>query len=220
LRGYGHVYTFDALGHARRPPSPMRTETFVADLAAHTAGIDAPMTVIGHSMGGLHGWMFAAAHPDRVRALVVEDMAPDFRGRTAADWAAMVYSWPQPFPDEAAVLDYFGPVAGSYFLDSFVRADDGYRLHGDVQTFRDISEEWGTREFWTHWTAVRAPALLIEGEHTITPPGQMAEMARRHPAARHVVVADAGHLVHDDQPARYRELVTDFLTRGGYLAGA
>ncbi|WP_040802919.1 alpha/beta fold hydrolase [Nocardia concava] len=213
LREFGHVYTFDAAGHGRPAPEQLTTEAFVADLAAATAEIPGPMVVIGHSMGGLHGWMFTAAHPDRVRALVVEDMAPDFQGRTAENWASVISAWPQPFPDEAAVLGFFGPVAGRYFLDSFVRGPDGYRLHGEVPTFRDISEEWGTRDFWSQWKSITVPTLLIEGEHTITPPGQMREMAEVHPDARHVVIADAGHLVHDDQPAAYRVEVEEFLCR-------
>ncbi|MEU0542440.1 alpha/beta hydrolase [Nocardia sp. NPDC005978] len=213
LREFGHVYTFDAAGHGRPAPAELTTEAFVADLAAATAHITEPMVVIGHSMGALHGWVFAAAHPDRVRALVVEDIAPDFQGRTAADWAAMVHAWPQPFPDEAAMLEFFGPVAGRYFLDSFRREPDGYHLHGEVDTFRDISEEWGTRDFWTQWKSITVPALLLEGEFTITPPGQMTEMAAVHPDARHVVIAGAGHLVHDDQPAVYRAEVELFLRR-------
>jgi pimeloyl-ACP methyl ester carboxylesterase len=211
LRGFGRPYTFDAAGHGRPAPPELTTEAFVADLAAATAAITEPMVVIGHSMGGLHGWVFAARHPERVRALVIEDMAPDFRGRTAQDWARMIAAWPQPFPDEATVLDFFGPVAGRYFLDSFTHGPDGYRLHGAVTTFRDISEEWGTRDFWAEWESVRAPALLLEGEHTITPPGQMRRMAEVNPQARHVLIPDAGHLEHDDQPETYRTEVSSFL---------
>ncbi|MEU1983733.1 alpha/beta hydrolase [Nocardia sp. NPDC019395] len=213
LRGHGHVYTFDAAGHGRPAPAELTTEAFVADLAAATTDITEPMVIIGHSMGALHGWVFAARHPGRVRALVVEDMAADFTGRTAAGWAAMIAAWPQPFADEAAVLEYFGPVAGRYFLNSFDRTLDGYRLHGDIATFRDISEEWGTRAFWGEWAEVGVAALLIEGEHTITPPGQMRRMAELHPRAEHIVVPGAGHLVHDDQPARYRTEVRRFLNR-------
>ncbi|MFI9505880.1 alpha/beta fold hydrolase [Nocardia sp. NPDC052566] len=213
LREYGHVYTFDAAGHGRPAPAELTTEAFVADLVEATSVITEPMVLIGHSMGALHGWVFAAEYPERVRALVVEDIAPDFTGRTAADWVAMIEAWPQPFPDSAAVLAYFGPVAGRYFLNSFAHGPDGYRLHGSVATFRDISEEWGTRDFWSQWKSLNMPALLIEGEHTITPPGQMREMAEVHPDAHHVVIPDAGHLVHDDQPARYRIEVEHFLRR-------
>ncbi|QNG17384.1 alpha/beta hydrolase [Rhodococcus triatomae] len=219
LREFGHVYTFDAAGHGRPAPPELTTEAFVEDLVRHLDGgreagrFDEPLTVVGHSMGGLHGWMLAATRPELVRALVVEDMAPDFRGRTAENWATMIAAWPQPFPSEAAMLDHFGPVAGRYFLDSFDRRPDGWYLHGAVETFRDISEEWGTRDFWEQWASVRVPSLLIEGEHTITPEGQMAKMAEIGPEATHVRIADAGHLVHDDQPERYRAAVEEFLTR-------
>ena len=210
LRTRGRVYTFDAAGHGRPAPAELTTEAFIDDLLAALAGIDEPLIIVGHSMGGLHGWMLAAREPHRVRGLVVEDMAPDFRGRTAADWAAMIESWPQPFPTKEALLEHFGPVAGRYFLESFERRADGWHLHGSVQTFRDISEEWGRREFWSQWWAVRAPTLLIEAEYTITPPGQMRLMAQR-AGARYVRVAGAGHLVHDDAPHIYRSAVEEFL---------
>ncbi|MBO0855899.1 MAG: alpha/beta hydrolase [Nocardia sp.] len=211
LREFGHVHTFDAAAHGRPAPAELTTEAFVADLAEATASISDPMVVIGHSMGGLHGWMFAATYPDRVRALVVEDMAPDFRGRTATDWAAMMRTWPQPFPDERAMLDYFGPVAGRYFMASFACGPDGYRLHGPLDTFVAISEEWGTRDFWPGWNSVRVPTLLIEGEYTITPPDQMRAMAAARPHVRYRLVEAAGHLVHDDQPVVYQAEVESFL---------
>ncbi|MGW5321322.1 alpha/beta fold hydrolase [Rhodococcus pyridinivorans] len=211
LREHGHVYTFDAAGHGRPAPDELTTEAFVADLETHLTGITEPLVVIGHSMGALHAWCFAANHPERVTALVLEDMAPDFRGRTAANWAAMIAQWPQPFPTGDAVFDFFGPVAGRYFLDSFVRRDDGWYLHGEVETFRDISEEWGSRHFWDEWNSIRVPALLLEGEFTITPEGQMRRMVTR-PGTDHVLVDGAGHLVHDDRPDEFRTAVEHFLT--------
>lgn len=212
LRGYGHVHTFDAAGHGRPAPDELTTEAFVADLVDHLDGIAEPLVVIGHSMGGLHAWCLAAAYPDRVAALVVEDMAPDFRGRTAANWAAMIEQWPQPFRTEREVTEFFGEVAGRYFLDSFIERADGWYLHGEVATFRDISEEWGRRHFWDEWAAVRVPALLLEGEFTITPDGQMRKMAER-PRTEYVYVEGAGHLVHDDRPAEYRAAVETFLKK-------
>lgn len=213
LRERGHVYTFDAAGHGRPAPALPTTESFVADLASSLEFVTEPMVVIGHSMGGLHGWCFAAAHPDRVCGLVVEDMAPDFRGRTAANWAAMIGSWPTPFRDRQHLVEFFGPVAAQYFMDSFDLRDDGYHLHGEVSVWREISEEWGTRDFWTQWSEVRAPALLLEGEFTITPEGQMRQMAStpRESATLYERVAGAGHLVHDDRPVEYRRAVEEFL---------
>jgi pimeloyl-ACP methyl ester carboxylesterase len=213
LRDLGRVYTFDAAGHGRPAPAELSTEALVEDLveqlgAAGLAGES--FSVIGHSMGALHAWMLAHAHPKRVRALVIEDMAPDFRGRTADGWAALVRSWPLPFPTERAAKDYFGDIAGQYFLDSLDLRADGYHLHGSIETFRRISEEWGSRHFWDQWNSLAVPSLLIEAEHSITPPEQMREMARR-PGARHALIRGAGHLVHDDKPAEFRAAVSEFL---------
>lgn len=212
LRAFGQVYVVDAEGHrgARESRAVPTTDDFVDDLV-DVLGDVGPATVIGHSMGGLHGWCLAARRPDLVRALVVEDMAPDFRGLTSAGWAASIEAWPQPFPDADAVRSWFGDVAGRYFLDSFERRDDGWWLHGDVATFRAIADEWGRRDFWSEWTSVRAPVLLIEAENSVTPSGQMARMHALQPLSTHVVVTGAGHLVHDDRPEDYRRIVTDFL---------
>ncbi len=212
LREHGHVYSYQAPGHGRDAPASLTTEAFVEDVIVHAETIGTS-TVIGHSMGALHGWCLAAARPDLVAALVVEDIAPDFRGRTADGWAAIIRSWPQPFRTDDEVRRYFGDVAGQYFLDSFIRREDGWYLHGDVSTFEAISQEWGTRHFWKEWEAVDAPSLLIEGEFGITPARQMRDMAVRNRKSSYILVPGAAHLVHDEQPQLYREKVEGFLTR-------
>lgn len=212
LRALGHVYSYDAPGHRRPPPAELTTEAFVEDLFTHVEPLGS-VIVVGHSMGALHGWCLASAHPGAVSAIVVEDISPDFTGRTATDWAAMIRQWPVPFRSREAVLEFFGPVAGQYFLDSFYERSVGWDLHGSVDTFEAISAEWGNRDFWQQWDAARIPALLIEGEHSITPPGQMSQMHARNPTSSYVRVAGAAHLIHDERPVEYRTAVEGFLAR-------
>jgi pimeloyl-ACP methyl ester carboxylesterase len=220
LRRHGRVYTFDAAFHRGREPelagaeADIRTERFVAEAAAAVNQIGAgPAVVIGHSMGGLHAWCLAAQHPELVRAIVVEDMAPDFKGNTTAPWDVWFDSWPEEFADAAAVRALFGEVAGKYFLESFDRTPTGWRLHGEMPVWQAIANHWGTRDYWAQWRAVQAPALLIEGERTITPPGQMAQMAavERPAPTRYLKVAGAAHLIHDEAPEVYRGAVEAFL---------
>ncbi|RDH75699.1 alpha/beta hydrolase [Mycolicibacterium moriokaense] len=214
LTRHGEVYTYDAPWHRGRDdsdPHPISTERFVEDLGDAVAALGRPATLIGHSMGALHSWCLGATRAELVTAIVVEDMAPDFRGRTTGPWEPWLHALPVEFASAEQVYAEFGSVAGQYFLEAFDRTATGWRLHGHTRTWIEIAAEWGTRDYWTQWRDVRVPTLLIEAGNSVTPPGQMAEMAKTGHRATYLHVPGAGHLVHDDQPQVYREAVESFL---------
>ena len=215
LTRLGSVYTYDAPWHRGRDVDdvePISTERFVAELAVAVGALGAPAVLIGHSMGGLHSWCMAAARPDLVSALVVEDMAADFVGRTVGQWEPWLRALPEEFDSAEQVFAEFGPIAGRYFLEAFDRTPTGWRLHGKPQNWIAIAAEWGTRDYWQQWRAVQAPVLLIEAGDSVAPPGQMTTMAQlAGERATYVRVADAGHLVHDDAPVDYRRAVEEFV---------
>ncbi|HEY0450534.1 alpha/beta hydrolase [Actinophytocola sp.] len=211
LTRYGRVVGLDARGHGRSPHrgGGWHTEDFVADAAAV---LDEPAIVIGHSMGGLHAWCLAAEHPELVRAVVVEDMAPDQRGRTVDPWRAYFDSWPVPFASLAHVREFFGDL-GDYFAECVVERDDGYHLMADLEDLYGIAAEWGERDYWPFVEKVHCPLLAIEAGHSAMPPGQLAQLPRRAPGGgRHLVVEGAGHVVHHDAPNAYRGAVEAFLS--------
>lgn len=214
LARLGRVYTYDAPWHRGRDvddTSPISTERFVADLGDAVAGLGAPVRLVGHSMGGLHSWCLAAERPELVTALVVEDMAPDFRGRTTGPWEPWLHSLPVEFRSPEEVTAEFGEVAGRYFLEAFDRTATGWRLHGHTARWIEIAAEWGTRDYWAQWHAVRSPTLLIEAGNSVTPAGQMRAMHESGWRTTYVHVEGAGHLVHDDAPQAYRQAVESFL---------
>ena len=215
LARLGSVYTYDAPWHRGRDvddPEPISTERFVADLAAAVDDLGAPAVLIGHSMGGLHSWCLAATRPDLVSAIVVEDMAADFVGRTVGSWEPWLHALPEEFDSAEMVFAEFGPIAGRYFLEAFDRTPTGWRLHGKPEHWIAIAAEWGTRAYWSQWRAVQAPVLLIEAGDSVVPPGQMTTMAElAGERATYVRVAGAGHLVHGEAPQAYREAVEAFL---------
>jgi len=216
LTELGEVYTYDAPWHRGRDvedPHPVSTERFVDDLADAVSALGRPATLVGHSMGGLHSWCLAAARPDLVTALVVEDMAPDFRGRTTGPWEPWLHALPVEFGSEQQVLDEFGPVAGRYFVEAFDRTDTGWRLHGRPERWIEIAAQWGERDYWQQWFGVRAPTLLVEAGNSVTPPGQMDRMRTTGAQVTYLRVPGAGHLVHDDAPRDYRDAVEPFLAR-------
>jgi pimeloyl-ACP methyl ester carboxylesterase len=211
LSRYGRVLGLDARGHGASPHrgGGWRTEDFVADAAELLAE---PAVVIGHSMGGLHAWCLAAAHPGLVRAIVVEDMAPDQRGKTVDPWRAYFESWPVPFASLGHVREFFGDL-GDYFAECVVEREDGYHLAADLEDLYDIAGEWGRRDYWPMVERVRCPLLAIEAGHSAMPTGQMSRLPLRAPGGgHHLVIEGAGHVVHRDAPDVYRGAVEAFLS--------
>src|SRR6201991_1057277 len=214
LTRHAAVYTYDAPWHRGRDvkdPHPISTERFVADLGKAVEALGRPAIMVGDSMGALHSWCLAATRADLVRAIVVEDMAPDFRGRTTGPWEPWLHALPVEFESAQKVYDEFGPVAGQYFLEAFDRTTTGWRLHGHTQVWIDIAAEWGTRDYWDQWRRARVPVLLVEAGNSVTPPGQMREMNETGHRATYLHVPGAGHLIHDERPQIYQRAVEAFL---------
>ena len=218
LTAHGRVLALDARGHGRSGArGPWTTERMVADAAGVLAECG-PGIVVGHSMGALHGLVLAAQRPDLVQALVVEDIAVDFRGRSAADARAWFGALPTPFESLAQVRQCFGfprPEFGEYMAECVEERADGYHLLAAVEHTTEIAAEWATVARWDVLPAVPCPTLLIEAQDSVAPAGQMAEMARRMPIAEHVLLPGTGHLVHAADPHAYRAHVESFLAALG-----
>lgn len=215
LTGHGRVLGHDARGHGRScARGPWTTERMVRDAEEVLAPVG-PAVVIGHSMGGLHGLALAARRPDLVRALVVEDMGVDFRGRSAEAAGAWFAAMPQPFPSLAAVREAFGgprPTSGAYMAECVEERADGYHLLARIEHVTEIASEWARVDHWSTLDAVRCPVLVIEAEDSVAPAGQLEAMASRLADAVHTCLPGTGHLTHADAPARYRSALAPFLS--------
>ena len=211
LTAHGRVVGLDARAHGRNPHREVvATEQFADDVAAWVREqADGPAVLIGHSMGGLHAMVAAARHPELVPGVVVEDMAPDQRGRTVEAWRPYFDSWPDVFTSLAHVREFFAPY-GDYFIECVEERADGYHLIADLDVMYRIAAEWGERSYWPYVDRLRCPLLVIEAERTAMPPGQQAELARR-AGGRYVRVPGTGHVVHVDAPDAYREALEAFL---------
>lgn len=230
LTRHGRVLGLDARGHGRsgRPADGARGDDWgpdrmAADVVELVEGLHAgPAALVGHSMGGLHALLVAAARPDLVSALVVEDMAVDLTGlpaHTVADMHAWFSAIAQPQPSLAAVREVFGhphPEAGDYMAECVAERADGYHLLTAIADATAIAAHW-TRA--AHWDAVDTlaatgiPVLLVEAGESVAPPGQLAAVAARIPGARHLPVGGTGHLVHAAAPEAYLDAVHALLAR-------
>ncbi|MCW0214158.1 MAG: alpha/beta hydrolase [Pseudonocardia sp.] len=215
LTAHGRVLGLDARGHGRsQSAGPWTTDRMAADAAdvLDQAGAG-PALVVGHSMGGLHALALAARRPDLVRALVVEDMGVDFTDLPAAalaDARAWFAAMPAPFTSLAHVRESFGhlrPELGHYMAECVEERADGFHLLTRLDDAVAVAGGWVREHRWADVDAVACPALLVEAEESVAPPGQMAAMAARMPRAEHVRLPGTGHLVHGADPERYLRLV-------------
>jgi proline iminopeptidase len=59
---------------------------------------------------------------------------------------------------------------------------------------------------------IKVPTLLVGGRYDECMPGHLEEMHRRIAGWRLVIVEDASHLCFAEQPARFTEIVSSFIT--------
>lgn len=221
--GYRGI-ALDQRGHGRsdKPSSGYDREHYVADLECAVADLGlTQFALVGHSTGGLNAWVYAARHPEQVRALVIEDQYALPKPDSVAGWRQWLSSWPLPFPTLAAVQEYFGslrPSLADYFAEVFHETEDGWRPVFSAETIVQTIAGNECKD-WSHeLSQVRCPALVVNGGDTdYLCPDEAERMVKLLPQGRLASIAGAAHTVHVDQPAAYIHALREFL--GEALAG-
>lgn len=216
----------DQRGHGRsgKPAGgPYDRAAYVDDVetAVEQLGL-APAVLIGHSMGALTAWQLAARRPDLVRALVVSDMRASAIGTTSQDeWSEWFGSWPVPFATLADVRKWFGeddprlerpnPARGEFFTEVMAERSDGWRPVFSRRQMLKARETWVYDAHWEELGLVECPTLVVRGLDGWLGRAEAQEMVRVLARGQYAEVADAGHLVHYDQPDGWRRVVEPFL---------
>lgn len=232
LTEHGKVIGYDARGHglSDAPEGPYDRNAHVEDAAAVIKAYGlAPAVVIGHSMGALTAWQLAGKHPELVRSVVIGDMAavvPDVQVR----WRAWLDEWPVPFDSIAAIRAYFGgdyfgkymigahservhPAEGDYFVEVFAERRDGYWPLAGTRNVLACREHWNNRDHTPELSRVGCPTLVVAGEQSYFPAEGSRRMADALPAGEFVLVPDAGHVLHFDNPKAWRAAVEPFVRK-------
>ncbi|KOV99260.1 hydrolase [Streptomyces sp. NRRL B-1140] len=216
----------DQRGHGRsdKPPQGAFTrDAYVddAEAALEQLGL-APVVLIGHAMGALTAWQLAAKRPDLVRGLVICDMRASALGAASQrEWGQWFESWPLPFATLADVRRFFGeddpwverpnPARGEFYAEVMAESPDGWRPVFEPEQMLRSRETWVYDAHWEELAQVRCPALVVRGLDGELGRAEAQEMVRVLPRGQYAEVADAGHLVHYDQPEAWRAAIEPFL---------
>lgn len=216
----------DMLGHGGSD-APLEAarygiERAAADVLAVLDRLAIPRAaVLGYSMGGRAALFLAAAAPERVTALILESASPGIadpseravRRAQDADLADSIErDGVQAFVDRWERLPLFATQARlPAGVRAAVRAQRvAHSAHGLASSLRGLGQ--GTQPpLFDRLPGVAMPALLIAGALDERYAALGREMSRAMPRARLVVVPDAGHTVHLEEPEAFQRAVLDFL---------
>lgn len=195
----------------------------------------AAVTLVGHSMGGNVALLYAGVRPARVRAAVnlegfgLKDCAPAQAPARYARWLDQLKSPPRArryraVVDVAERLRSNNPRLdarrATFLAEHWSRrtAEGDYEIAGDPahKIVNPVLYRWP--EVAACWAAIACPVLWVEAADTDAHrwAGDAAEIAGRVAALRQVElgrVADAGHMLHHDQPQAVARLIEDFVGR-------
>ena len=225
------------------PPSPCDSYWFpdyIADLDALLDAVspDAPVDLVGHSMGGNAVMAYAGVRPGRIRRLVnLEGWGlPQTR---AAQWPGRLAQWLDELRAEQPLRDYASadevaqrlmknnprltPDKAAWLAPHWAeqRADGRWHILGDAAHKRINPVLYRVDEHLETWKRIACPLLWVEGRETEVSRwwGDRYGKAELHerlsviPSVERRELSPCGHMLHHDQPEALARLLAGFLAR-------
>ena len=230
---------YDQLGCGRseRPDdlSLWTLQRFVDELdAVIDASGHARVHLVGHSWGAMLAVDYALAKPARVASLVLHSPCLSMT-RVRADMTRLRDALPEPVrrvierceAEGTTASGAYGAAAMTFYRrhvcvlpewpEPLLRSQHGWSM--DVYTTM-----WGPAEFAptgnlagyereARLAELRVPVLYLCGRHDEMTPESTAAYRDATPGAELVVFEHSAHVAHLEEPARYLDVVRDFLTR-------
>ena len=201
--------------HARGMTYPALAEDVLAYLDSHQldrAGF------IGHSMGGKTAMALALTAPERVRWLVVADIAPApspsdhrplieaLRGLAPASLATRAAA------DAALARAIPEPALRQFLLQNLVHGDAGLRWRIDLEAIAEALPDLTGFPPTAPGAAYRGPTLFLRGERSeYLTARHEARIRALFPCASIDTIAGAGHWLHAERPAAVTDRIARFL---------
>lgn len=190
----------------------------IADHLRRGFAADAPVSVVGHSMGGKVAMVMALRHPELIERLVVVDISPTHRDgggefvHLLDSLAALDLATLERRSDADAALHSSIPDATvrGFLLQNLRHGPDGYAWQANLDVLRrDLSV---IADFPTIDASFDKPTLWIAGERSAyIGPEDEPGMRRLFPSTRLVTIKGAGHWVHSERPETFVSALRVFL---------
>lgn len=210
--------TPDLPGHGANLPADPAAYAMEATAEAIIQGLDIsspyesdPLHLYGYSMGGRLALYLALTFPERFASLTLESASPGLRteeeraARRASDEALaqrIEQNGVEAFVAEWEKLSLWDSQTQTLTPAQKTALHDA-RLRNDPQGLANSLHGLGTGaqpSLWERVWEIRMPCLLITGEYDYKFSAISHEMQMECPRAERIVIANAGHAVHLEQP--------------------
>lgn len=203
------VIALDQRGHGQSDkPDDLSWQAFIGDLEAFLdhLGLHEDLLLTGNSLGGTVAFRYAARHPDRVRAMVIEESPAVEDGDLG-----FMREWAGTYPTKDALTAKIGDRLAWSVEPSFRQTAEGWRLTFDANKMADA--QLGLNgDFWSDWLATDCPVMLVRGSQSRAVDGKsLEEMAKERPNTQ-LKTFEAGHVIHHDQPEAFADAAKTFLS--------
>lgn len=225
----GNEFTFYALDQRGRgdsdwgPTEDYNADSYVKDLTRFVDHLALDRFVlIGHSLGGQNAVEFMRQYPQRVIAMVIEDIGPGSskQGEGAERIRREMRNTPLSFDSWQAAKAFWTssrPNLTEQALQarltySFREVDGKVTWKHDQQGIGEARLTIEPIDLWPAFHAIRCPTLLVKGGNSDFLSSQTVnDIMASSDVVQAVQIEGASHYVHDDQPEKFNEAVVHFM---------
>lgn len=217
LTQHGHIFALDQRGHGMSDInlSDYSRDTYVNDVIAVIEKLGLQNTLlIGQSMGAQNAFLAAAHRPDLVARLIVVEAIASPNPSAQKMVSKWLDAWPLPFPSLADARAFFGgdTLYAETWLEVLEEHPEGYWPQFKKDDMLRSIEDQVICDYWNEWRRITCPTLVVGGANSFLPQNELKAMAQILPHGRYIQIEHAGHDLHLEQPAAWRQAVEDFLT--------
>lgn len=223
-----HVLALDQRGHGDSdwaPDGDYSIDAMQGDLDGVVEALElTDFNLIGHSMGGRNGFVWASRHPGTLRSLVIVDTGPD----TTRGGRDRIQQFRQ-LPDNLDTLEEFADRVQEYtgrsreqvlgaLKYSIRQGQDGkwtWKYDKVMRESRRSEISWPPERLWDCVKLIDCPTLVTRGERSdIFAAETMEKMCEVIADCIGVTIANASHLVQGDNPVGFLAAAQAHLSRG------
>lgn len=219
-------FTIDLLGHGKsdfpNDPALYSWELQVEQLNKIITGFTEEKVILcGYSMGGRLALCYAYTYPERVLGLILESSSPGIKSKSQRE---------KRIKDDEELASFISTHSAEEFVELWInkeifttqlRFSEGKRkeIRKSKMKNNPIGLSNSLLGFSTgkmpdlhpHLKKIHSHVLLLTGELDTKFTELNKSIAKKFPAAKHVIVRNAGHTIHLEEPAKFTAAVNNYL---------